>query len=91
MEKFFSIVRGLGLRRGPERWLGGVCGGIAEKLNVDVAFVRIGFLLFCLLPGPAVVLYLLAWLILPNQNNGIVLETFLEKRALNRQGPPQGR
>ena len=54
MEKFFSIVRGLGLKRGPQRWLGGVCGGIAEKLNVDVAFVRIGFLLFCLLPGPAV-------------------------------------
>jgi phage shock protein PspC (stress-responsive transcriptional regulator) len=84
MEKFFSIVRGLGLRRGPQRWLGGVCGGIAEKLNVDVAFVRIGFLLFCLLPGPAVLLYHLAWLILPNQNNGIALASFLEKRAMNR-------
>lgn len=81
MEKFYSIVRGLGLRRGPQRWLGGVCGGIAEKLNVDVAYVRIGFLLLCLLPGPAVVLYLAAWLILPNQNNVIALESFLEKRA----------
>ena len=81
MEKFYSIVRGLGLRRGPQRWLGGVCGGIAAKLNVDVAYVRIGFLLLCLLPGPAVVLYLAAWLILPNQNNAIALESFLEKRA----------
>jgi phage shock protein C len=81
MEKFYSIVRGLGLRRGPQRWLGGVCGGIAAKLNVDVAYVRIGFLLFCLLPGPAVVLYLAAWLILPNQNGTIALESFLEKRA----------
>ena len=35
MEKFYSIVRGLGLKRGPQRWLGGVCGGIAEKLNVE--------------------------------------------------------
>ncbi len=51
MDKFFSIVRGFGLKRGPERWLGGVCGGIAAKLNVDVAFVRIAFLVFCLLPG----------------------------------------
>ena len=51
---------------------------------MDVAFVRIGFLLFCLLPGPAVVFYLLAWLVLPNQNNGIALESFLEKRGLNR-------
>lgn len=81
MEKFYSIVRGLGLKRGPQRWLGGVCGGIAEKFNVDVAYVRIGFLLFCLLPGPAVVLYLAAWVILPNQNGTIALESFLDKRA----------
>jgi phage shock protein C len=84
MEKFYSIVRGLGLKRGPQRWLGGVCGGIAEKLNVDVAFVRIGFLLFCLLPGPAIVFYLAAWLILPDQNNTIALESFLEKRGTGR-------
>jgi phage shock protein PspC (stress-responsive transcriptional regulator) len=48
---------------------------------VDVAYVRIGFLLFCLLPGPAVVFYLAAWLVLPNQNGAIALESFLEKRA----------
>lgn len=81
MEKFFSIVRGLGLKRGPERWLGGVCGGIAAKLNVDPAFVRIAFLLFALLPGPAFVVYLAAWLVLPDQRNAIVLESFLERRA----------
>ncbi|KRE79628.1 PspC domain-containing protein [Arthrobacter sp. Soil763] len=81
MEKFFSIVRGLGLKRGPERWLGGVCGGIAAKLNVDAAFVRIAFLLFALLPGPAFVFYLAAWLVLPDQRNAIVLESFLERRA----------
>ncbi|MFJ5699471.1 PspC domain-containing protein [Arthrobacter sp. NPDC093139] len=81
MEKFYSIVRGLGLKRGPQRWLGGVCGGIADKFNVDVAYVRIGFLIFCLLPGPAVVFYLAAWLVLPNQSNVIALESFLEKRG----------
>ena len=81
MEKFFSTVRGLGLKRGPQRWLGGVCGGIAAKLNVDVAFVRIAFLLFALLPGPAFVLYLAAWLLLPDQRNAVVLETFLAKHS----------
>jgi phage shock protein C len=81
MDKFFSTVRGLGLNRGPQRWLGGVCGGIAAKLNVDVAFVRIAFLLFALLPGPAFVFYLAAWLILPDQRNAIVLESFLDKRS----------
>jgi len=81
MDKFFSIVRGFGLKRGPQRWLGGVCGGIAAKLNVDVAYVRIAFLLFALLPGPAFVFYLAAWLVLPDQRNAIVLESFLERRA----------
>lgn len=81
MDKFFSTVRGLGLKRGPQRWLGGVCGGIAAKLNVDVAFVRIAFLLFALLPGPAFVVYLAAWLIFPDQRNTIVLESILDKRS----------
>jgi phage shock protein C len=82
MDKFFSTVRGLGLKRGPQRWLGGVCGGIAAKLNVDVAFVRIAFLLFALLPGPAFVVYLAAWLLLPDQRNAIVLESWLANRAI---------
>jgi phage shock protein C len=81
MDKFFSIVRGLGLKRGPQRWLGGVCGGIAAKLNVDVAYVRIGYLLFALLPGPAFVFYLAAWLLLPDQRNTIIAESFLKRRA----------
>ncbi len=81
MEKFFSTVRGLGLKRGPQRWVGGVCGGIAAKLNVDVAYVRIAYLLFALIPGPAFVLYLAAWLILPDQRNAIILESFLQQRT----------
>jgi phage shock protein C len=81
MDKFFSTIRGLGLKRGPQRWLGGVCGGIAAQLKVDVAYVRIAFLLLSLLPGPAFVLYLAAWLLLPDQRNAIILESFLEKRS----------
>ena len=81
MEKFFDIVRGLGLKRGPQRWVGGVCGGIADKLNVDVAYVRIAYLLLSLLPGPAFVFYITAWLLLPDQRNQIALETFLGRRS----------
>ncbi|MFJ5860786.1 PspC domain-containing protein [Pseudarthrobacter sp. NPDC092439] len=83
MDKFFNIVRGLGLKRGPERWLGGVLGGIAAKLNVDVAYVRIAFLVLSLLPGPAFVFYLIAWAVIPDQRNTILLQSFLERRSLN--------
>ncbi len=84
MNKFFSIIRSIGLKRGPQRWLGGVCGGIAAKLHVDVAYVRVAFLLFCLLPGPAIVFYVVAWLLLPAQNGSIALESFLAQRGSNR-------
>ena len=66
MDKFFDTIRGLGL---------------AAKLNVDVAYVRIAYLLLSLLPGPAFVVYLAAWLLLPDQRNAIVLESFLSKRS----------
>jgi phage shock protein PspC (stress-responsive transcriptional regulator) len=81
MEKFFNTVRGLGLKRGPQRWVGGVCGGIADKLNVDVAYVRIAYLLLSLLPGPAFVFYVVAWLLLPDQRNQIALQTLLAGRS----------
>lgn len=83
MDKFFSIVRGLGLKRGPQRWLGGVLGGIAYKLNIDAAYVRIAFLVFSLLPGPAFVFYVIAWVIIPDQRNTILLQSFLDRRSLN--------
>ena len=41
MDKFFDTIRGLGLKRGPHRWVGGVYGGVTAKLNFDVAYVRI--------------------------------------------------
>jgi phage shock protein PspC (stress-responsive transcriptional regulator) len=65
--------------------IGGVCGGIATKLNVDVAYVRIGYLLFCLLPGPALLIYVVAWLLLPNQSGTIALESFLTQRSQGRK------
>ncbi|GAB4099371.1 PspC domain-containing protein [Sinomonas halotolerans] len=86
MDKFFSAIRSSGLRRGPRRMLGGVLAGLAAKANVDVAFVRIGFLLLCLLPGPAFVAYLAAWILIPAQDGHIILEDFLAKRSIGR-GP----
>jgi phage shock protein PspC (stress-responsive transcriptional regulator) len=46
-----------------------------------VAYVRIAYLLLSLLPGPAFVVYLVAWLLLPDQRNAIALESFLSKRS----------
>ncbi len=48
-----------------DRKIAGVCGGIAEYFNWDPSFVRIAFVLFCLLAGFGVFLYILMWIIVP--------------------------
>lgn len=80
LDSLFSALGTSRYRRGPRRLLGGVLGGFAELTGVDVTWVRIGFLLFCLLPGPAFLLYLALWLLLPDQKGSIPLARFLKSR-----------
>jgi signal transduction histidine kinase/phage shock protein PspC (stress-responsive transcriptional regulator) len=57
---------GLGLFRSPtRRVLGGVAGGIGERLGLDPVFVRIGFALLSLNAGFGVLLYLVLWALVP--------------------------
>lgn len=50
-----------------ERMLGGVCGGLAAYLDVDVTVVRLIAVATILLPGPSIIAYLLAWIIVPEE------------------------
>lgn len=54
------------LRRSPDGFLGGVCGGLSSYLDTDVAFVRIAMLLVLFSTGPLAVLgYGIAWASIP--------------------------
>ena len=44
--------------------LAGVCGGIAEYLNVDAKIVRIAWVLAAIFAGVGLVAYLLVWIIM---------------------------
>ena len=48
--------------------LAGVCGGIAARLGISPALARVIWLLLSLLPGPMWVLYVILWVILPQEN-----------------------
>jgi len=50
-----------------ERMLGGVCGGIAKYLNADPTAIRLLFVLLVCAGGSGILLYLLAWLIIPEE------------------------
>ncbi|TFW28568.1 PspC domain-containing protein [Massilia horti] len=50
-----------------DRWLGGVCGGLAKATAVDSWVWRLMFVLFTLTFGFGVVLYLLLWIFVPEE------------------------
>jgi phage shock protein C len=52
-----------------DRMLAGVAGGLAAYFNIDPLFVRLGFALLAFLNGTGIMLYLLLWLLLPNEDS----------------------
>lgn len=43
----------------------GVCGGIAERYDIDPLWLRLIFVLLALNGGIGIVLYLVAWIVIP--------------------------
>lgn len=80
METFFNIVRKSPVKRGPDRWIAGVCGGIAARFGWEPTWVRIGTLISFLLPVIGVGLYLALWLMLPKYDGTIALERIIAQK-----------
>jgi phage shock protein PspC (stress-responsive transcriptional regulator) len=51
-----------------DRWIAGVCSGLARRFGMSPGVVRLLFVLSLLLPGPQVLIYLALWLIMPNES-----------------------
>jgi phage shock protein PspC (stress-responsive transcriptional regulator) len=48
------------------RIIAGVCAGIADRYGWNRTVVRLAAVASCLLPGPQVLLYLAAWVLMPS-------------------------
>ena len=53
-------------RRG--RVIAGVCAGLARRFGLSAGTVRLLFVLSCLLPGPQVLVYLVLWIVMPQDD-----------------------
>jgi len=57
-----------GLRRARlDRWLGGVCGGIARATGLDSWIWRLIFVVLFLAFGSGILLYILLWIFVPEE------------------------
>lgn len=75
LDTILSGIRGLGIRRrGDDRWIGGVCSGVADRYGVDPVVVRVATFLLFLLGGIGVSAYLVAWVLLPDSTDRIAAE-----------------
>jgi phage shock protein PspC (stress-responsive transcriptional regulator) len=50
-----------------DRWIAGVCSGLARRFGISSGVMRLIFVLSCLLPGPQILIYLILWVMLPNE------------------------
>lgn len=79
--RFFSWLRGLGVSRGNDRWFAGVAAGIAQRAGIDPIIVRGVFVVLTVLGGSGILLYLAAWLLLPDTMGNIHLEQIIRGQA----------
>jgi phage shock protein PspC (stress-responsive transcriptional regulator) len=57
-----------------DRWLGGVCGGLAQYFNIDSTIVRVLFVLLALIIGGGLLIYLILWIIIPPESDDDAVE-----------------
>ena len=75
LDKFFDALRDLRVRRRTDdKWLGGVCSGLADRLGVDPVIVRVALVVLSIFWGFGVMVYLTAWVLLPDDKEEIAAQ-----------------
>jgi phage shock protein C len=57
-----------------ERWLAGVCGGLGSYFGLDPTLIRALFVLFGLVVGGGLLLYIILWIIIPLEPDPAALQ-----------------
>jgi phage shock protein PspC (stress-responsive transcriptional regulator) len=51
-----------------DRWIAGVCSGLARRFGIAPNTMRLIFALSCLLPGPQFIVYIALWILVPDED-----------------------
>ena len=64
------------LRRSRDvRVIAGVCGGLGRYLGIDPVLLRIAFVILAIAGGGGILLYIVSWILIPQQREGENLGT----------------
>ena len=67
-----------------DRQIAGVCGGLAEYLNVDSTIVRVVWVVLSIYPGAilcGVIAYLIGWMVIPSRHESLSAGTTQQSAA----------
>jgi phage shock protein C len=53
-----------------DRVIGGVCGGLGRYLGVDPVLLRIAMVILAIAGGGGILIYLVAWVLIPREREG---------------------
>lgn len=62
------------VRSESNRIIGGICAGLGEFLGVDPTIIRLAFVLFTVLGGSGILIYIILWLIIPSEASGSTID-----------------
>lgn len=63
------------------RLVAGVCAGLATYFGIDPTLIRLAFVVLTAFGGFGILLYLGAWLVVPDETDGkSIAESFVNKR-----------
>jgi phage shock protein C len=63
-----------------DRILGGICGGLGEHTDIDPSLIRLVWIVFSLVSmGTGIIVYLAAWIIIPESPGGSAQQTTLSE------------
>jgi phage shock protein C len=57
-----------------DRWLAGICGGLGSYFGLDPTLIRALFVLFGLVVGGGLLLYIILWIIIPLEPDPTALQ-----------------
>ena len=69
------------------RMLAGVCAGFAQRYGWEVVIVRLIVLLAIVFAGVPVIAYLIAWVVMPNEQYALPAQTVTQGSAHSGAGP----
>ena len=73
-------------RSSDDRIVAGVCGGLAEYLQIDPVLVRLAFIVLLLASGIGFPIYLILWIVMPEQDSDAVGDSEVIQKNINDIG-----